>query len=107
LLLAQELGLADDDWQLTFQSRFGAGRWLQPYSQRPLEQLARKGIDSVDVICPGFSADCLETLEEIGMECRDAFRANGGREYRCIPCLNERPDWIAALADIALEQFRA
>lgn len=104
-LLAKELGLADDSWQLTFQSRFGAAEWLQPYTQPTLEQLARDGLESVDIICPGFSSDCLETLEEIAMECRDAFLANGGKEYRYIPCLNERSDWIAALTDIALEHI--
>jgi ferrochelatase len=105
-LLARELKLGPGEWQLTFQSRFGAAEWLQPYTQPTLEQLARDGVTSVDVICPGFPADCLETLEEIAMECRDAFRANGGQEYRYIPCLNERADWIAALTDIALEHIR-
>ncbi|MDR2000685.1 MAG: ferrochelatase [Zoogloeaceae bacterium] len=105
-LLAQELHLADDEWKLTFQSRFGAAEWLQPYTKPTLEQLARDGITSVDILCPGFAADCLETLEEIGMECRAAFRAQGGKEYRYIPCLNDRPDWIAALTDIALEHMR-
>jgi protoporphyrin/coproporphyrin ferrochelatase len=106
-LLARELGLAPDAWMLTFQSRFGAAEWLQPYTQPTLEQLARDGVQRVDVVCPGFPADCLETLEEIGMECRDAFLAAGGSEYRYIPCLNERADWIAALTDIALEHVRA
>lgn len=100
--LAGELGLADGQWRLTFQSRFGAAKWLQPYTQPTLEQLAREGMKSVDVVCPGFSSDCLETLEEIAMECREAFLGGGGAEFRYIPCLNERPDWIAALADIAL-----
>jgi ferrochelatase len=101
-LLARELNLSSDAWQLSFQSRFGAARWLQPYTQPTLEQLARDGVKCVDVICPGFAADCLETLEEIDMECRAAFLAAGGREFRYIPCLNERPDWIAALTDLAL-----
>jgi ferrochelatase len=103
-LLAQALKLEADDWQMTFQSRFGRAEWLQPYTQPTLEALARDGVGRVDVMCPGFVADCLETLEEIGMECRDAFLAAGGREYRYIPCLNERPDWIAALAAIVREQ---
>jgi ferrochelatase len=105
-LLARELNLAPGDWQLTFQSRFGAAEWLQPYTQPTLEQLAKDGVTSVDVICPGFPSDCLETLEEIAMECRDAYLANGGQEYRYIPCLNERADWIAALTDIALDHSR-
>lgn len=99
-LLAAELGLGANDWLLTFQSRFGAAEWLQPYTQPTLEQLARDGVRHVDVICPGFTGDCLETLEEIGMECRDAFLAAGGTEFDYIPCLNERADWIAALAEI-------
>ena len=101
-LLAAELGLTADAWQLTFQSRFGAAEWLQPYTQPTLEQMGRDAVKCVDVICPGFPCDCLETLEEIAMECRDAFLASGGREFRYISCLNERPDWIAALTDIAL-----
>lgn len=100
--LAAELGLTATQWRLTFQSRFGAAKWLQPYTRPTLEQLARDGMQSVDVICPGFAADCLETLEEIAIEGRAAFLACGGKEFRYIPCLNERPDWIAALAGIAL-----
>ena len=99
-LLASALKLKDDQYAITFQSRFGAAEWLQPYTQPTLEQLARNGLCSVDVICPGFPADCLETLEEIALECKDAFLAAGGREFNYIPCLNERQDWIAALASI-------
>lgn len=106
-LLAEALQLSNDRYIVTFQSRFGAAEWLQPYTQPTLEALAREGVSSVDVVCPGFVADCLETLEEIGMECRDAFLANGGREFRYIPCLNERDDWIAALADIAQQSNSA
>ncbi|MBU1236176.1 MAG: ferrochelatase [Gammaproteobacteria bacterium] len=106
-LLARELNLEAGQWQLTFQSRFGAAEWLQPYTQPTLEQLARDGVARVDVICPGFPADCLETLEEIAMECRNAFLANGGTEYRYIPCLNERADWIEALTELALDNIRA
>lgn len=106
-LLAQALDLAPGDWQATFQSRFGAAKWLQPYTQPTLEQFAREGVRRVDVICPGFPADCLETLEEIAMECRAAFLAAGGREFRYIPCLNERPDWIAALSEIASAHMAA
>lgn len=104
-LLAAELNLAPNEWLYTFQSRFGRAEWLQPYTQPTLEQLAREGMRTVDVLCPGFASDCLETIEEIGMECREAFLANGGREFRYIPCLNERPDWIAALTDIALRHL--
>lgn len=105
--LAAVLGLADDAWLVTFQSRFGAAKWLQPYTQPTLERLARDGVSRVDVICPGFAADCLETLEEIAIECRAAFLAAGGREFHAIPCLNERPDWIEALAKICLAQLPA
>jgi ferrochelatase len=103
--VAAALELAPEAWQLTFQSRFGRAAWLQPYTQPTLEQMAKDGIKRVDVICPGFVGDCLETLEEIGMECRDAFIAAGGGEFNYIPCLNERADWIAALATIARERF--
>lgn len=101
-LLAKALNLNDGEWMVTFQSRFGAAEWLQPYTQPTLEGLARKGTTRVDVACPGFVSDCLETLEEIGITARDAFLAAGGRELRLIPCLNEAPEWIAALERIAL-----
>ena len=99
--LAAALGLSPDQWMATFQSRFGAAKWLQPYTQPTLEELARGGLKSIDILCPGFPADCLETLEEISMECREAFLHAGGETFNYIPCLNERPDWIAALADLA------
>ena len=99
--LADALGLAADQWQITFQSRFGRTEWLQPYTSVTLAELARQGVGRIDIACPGFPADCLETLEEIGMEAREDFIAAGGRELRVIPCLNERPDWIAALGSLA------
>ena len=99
-LLADRLQLPADSWLLTFQSRFGPAQWLQPYTQATLERLAGEGLTSVDVICPGFSADCLETLEEISLECRAAFLAAGGGDFRYIPCLNEDDAWIAALTEI-------
>lgn len=99
-LLAAELGLAEQDYVVTFQSRFGPAEWLQPYTQPTLESLARAGLRRVDVVCPGFVSDCLETLEEIAIECRAAFLAAGGAEFRYIPCLNERHEWIAALAGL-------
>ncbi len=88
-LLAAALGLAAEDWQLTFQSRFGRQQWLQPYTDVTLDNLARSGIATVDVICPAFATDCLETLEEIAVENRGRFRAAGGHELRLIPCLND------------------
>ncbi|HMV53778.1 MAG TPA: ferrochelatase [Rhodocyclaceae bacterium] len=99
-LVAEQLGLQPEAWQVTFQSRFGKAEWLQPYTQPTLEALGRGGTASVDLVCPGFVADCLETLEEIAMENRDAFLAAGGKTFNYIPCLNERHEWIAALQDI-------
>ena len=104
-LLAAQLGLQPAQYKLTFQSRFGRAEWLKPYTQATLEDIGKNGTQRVDVICPGFVADCLETLEEIAMECRSAFLASGGKEFHYIPCLNERPDWIRALTDIALNNI--
>ncbi len=104
-LLAAELGLAEADYAITFQSRFGPAEWLQPYTQTTLEALARDGIGRVDIVCPGFVSDCLETLEEIALECREAFLASGGREYRYIPCLNESHEWIQALAALVQQRL--
>lgn len=99
-LLAETLGLAKDQYRITFQSRFGKAEWLQPYTQATLDELGHEGTGRVDVVCPGFVADCLETLEEIAMECKAAFLSSGGKEFHYIPCVNERPDWIAALGDL-------
>jgi len=100
-LLAQELGLASDQWSLAFQSRFGKAEWLKPYTVEVVASLGAAKVRRVDVVCPGFVSDCLETLEEIGMEVRDTFVKAGGGEYHAIPCLNEHPRWIAALSDLA------
>jgi protoporphyrin/coproporphyrin ferrochelatase len=100
-LLASALGLSAEHYVVTFQSRFGKAEWLQPYTALTLQQLARKGVARVDVMCPGFPGDCLETLEEIAIEGRQEFLTAGGKEFHYIPCLNESPRWIAALADIA------
>jgi ferrochelatase len=105
--LAQRLGLSPEDWTLSFQSRFGRARWLQPYTSETLKQLPARGIDSVHVMCPGFAADCLETLEEIGMENRDVFLAAGGKSYGYIAALNARPDHIAALRGLVLRETGA
>lgn len=101
-LLAERLKLRPDFVRVTFQSRFGRARWLQPYTQPTLVEMARAGIGRVDVFCPGFVADCLETLEEIDQEVRAAFLAAGGQTFGFIPCLNDSPTWLAALADIAI-----
>ncbi|MCO1334913.1 ferrochelatase [Microbulbifer sp. OS29] len=100
-LLAEELQLGEDKWQVSFQSRFGKAEWLQPYTDKTLIEWGRTGVASVDVICPAFSADCLETLEEISVENRANFIDAGGRDYRYIPALNLRGDHIEALAAIA------
>jgi ferrochelatase len=100
-LLAARLGLAPDQYVVTFQSRFGKAEWLQPYTAPTVQQLARDGVQRIDVVCPGFTSDCLETLEEIAMEVRHDFLAAGGKQYHYIPCLNESPAWIAGLAEIA------
>jgi ferrochelatase len=95
--LAAALGLPEERWQLTYQSRFGREPWLQPYTDETLEEWGKSGLGSVDVICPGFSADCLETLEEIDMQNREIFEEAGGGQFRYIPALNARDDHIAAL----------
>lgn len=100
-LLAVQLGLSQDQYMVTFQSRLGRAEWLKPYTSPTLQVLARDGVKRVDVICPGFVSDCLETLEEIDMEGRRDFLTAGGKEFNYIPCLNESPAWIAALSDIA------
>jgi protoporphyrin/coproporphyrin ferrochelatase len=106
-LLAEKLGLAAGQWTLSFQSRFGADRWLQPYTIETVTALARRGVKNLQVMCPGFAADCLETLEEIGMENRDAFLAAGGEQYEYIPALNARADHVAALRGICTREFGA
>ena len=105
-LLAERLRLRDDQFAVTFQSRFGRAEWLQPYTEPTLVSLAGQGVGRVDVMCPGFPADCLETLEEIAQEARDAFLAAGGKAFGYIPCLNDRHEWIAALADIAIRHMQ-
>jgi len=104
-LLADALDLGAKEWTLTFQSRFGRTEWLQPYTEPTLIELARAGTHRVDVVCPGFVSDCLETLEEIGIGGKKAFLTHGGREFHLIPCLNESPEWIDALASITAENL--
>lgn len=100
-LLAEALNLAADEYQICFQSRFGRAEWLQPYTATTLTSLGKQGVQRVDVICPGFPADCLETLEEIAIEGKAEFIQAGGQDYRYIPCLNERDEWIHALTSLA------
>ncbi|AUH51370.1 ferrochelatase [Chromobacterium sp. ATCC 53434] len=99
-LLAEALQLRPDQYVISFQSRFGRTEWLKPYTSEVLAELGKAGTATVDVVCPGFVGDCLETLEEIAMEGKQTFLGGGGGEFRYIPCLNEDPQWIAALADI-------
>ena len=100
-LLGEQLGLSKAELLVTFQSRFGKARWLEPYTEPTLRELAAQGLKKVDVMCPGFVSDCLETLEEIAEEAREAFLEAGGEDFRYIDCLNDRPDWISALASVA------
>jgi ferrochelatase len=104
-LLAEALNLAPEQYRISFQSRFGRAEWLQPYTAATLAELGRKKTHRVDVICPGFIADCLETLEEIALEGKADFLNAGGGEYRYIPALNDRPVWINALVDLALAEM--
>lgn len=100
-LLAQRLGLRKDQFKVTFQSRLGRAKWLEPYTEPSLIELGKAGVNRVDVVCPGFTSDCLETLEEINMEGRHAFLEAGGKEFHYIPCMNDDPEWITALANIS------
>ncbi len=101
-LLGEVLGLPDAHLAVAFQSRFGRQPWLQPYTDVTLRRWGSEGLASVDVVCPGFAADCLETLEEIAETNRELFRYAGGGRFRYLPALNDRPDHIAALADLCL-----
>ncbi len=105
-LLAEALGLNDDQWLLTFQSRLGPKKWLQPYTDKTLQALAKDGTKSLDILCPGFSADCLETLEEMAIENKHTFLKAGGEQYHYIPCLNDSPDHIAMLKGLAQQHMQ-
>ncbi|MCB1647643.1 MAG: ferrochelatase [Pseudomonadales bacterium] len=96
-LVATRLGLTDTQWKVTFQSRFGPAPWLQPYTDETMESLPEKGIKKVFVVCPGFSADCLETLEEIDMENREIFMEAGGESFTYIPALNDSDDHLGVI----------
>lgn len=99
--LARKMGLSPEDVEVTFQSRFGRAAWLRPYTAVRLAELARAGVRKVEVMCPGFVSDCLETLEEIGIEARHDFLAAGGTEFNLVPCLNQSSAWIDALEALA------
>jgi len=99
-LVAEKLELQENEWQLTFQSRFGPREWLQPYTDITLKVLAANGIKRVQIVCPGFSADCLETIEEIDMQNRDFFTEAGGEEFSYIPALNDSKEHIDVLCKL-------
>jgi len=105
-LLANALGLAETQYKASFQSRLGRAKWLEPYTEPTLINLGRAGVKRVDVMCPSFTCDCLETLQEINMECRTAFLRSGGKEFHYLPCLNDNPDWITALTNITLQHLQ-
>ncbi len=99
-LIAEKLGLLEDQWRMVFQSRFGREPWLQPYCDQILQELPAEGKKNIDIICPGFSADCLETLEEIKIRNREIFTQAGGEAYQYIPALNDHPQHLHALMEI-------
>ncbi len=105
-LLVSELALSPTECLVTFQSRFGKAEWLQPYTAPTLRELGAAGVRRVDVFCPGFTADCIETIEEIGLEVRDEFLHAGGKQFERIPCLNASSAWIAALAEIVAQHLQ-
>ena len=105
-LLGEHLGVVKDELLVTFQSRLGRAEWLQPYTEPTLVALARQGVKRVDVMCPGFTSDCLETLEEIDQEAREAFLHAGGEEFNYLPCLNDQHEWIAALSAVAIRHLQ-
>ena len=105
-LLVEQLRIAAEHVIVTFQSRLGRAEWLQPYTEPTLIGLARQGVKRVDVACPGFTSDCLETLEEIDQEARAAFMQAGGEEFNYLPCLNDQHEWIAALSALAIRHMQ-
>lgn len=104
-LIAEELGLQEGEYLTTFQSRFGREEWLKPYTDETLKALPAQGVKSIQVFCPGFSADCLETIEEIGEENKEYFLHAGGERYEYITALNDRPAHISALADLVQQHL--
>ncbi len=96
-LLGEALGLTKAQYMVTFQSRFGKAKWLEPYTEPTLIALAQQGVKRVDLICPGFTSDCLETLEEISQEAQEAYLHAGGEVFHYIPCLNDASAWIQGM----------
>jgi ferrochelatase len=105
-LVSERLGLEEAHWWVAFQSRFGRAEWLKPYTDHVLREWAGNGVQSVDVVCPGFSVDCLETLEEIALQNRDVFLGAGGQSFHYIPALNDSPAHIEALAEVVAKHIQ-
>jgi ferrochelatase len=105
-LLRRKLKLDDETLMMTFQSRFGLAEWLKPYTDATLKGLAGQGVKSIAVITPGFSADCLETLEEIAMENAEIFKAAGGKNFAAIPCLNDSAQGMAVIRDVVMRELK-
>jgi protoporphyrin/coproporphyrin ferrochelatase len=105
-LLRQRLGMSDTELLLSYQSRLGREPWLQPYTDKTLEALPSQGVHSIDMMCPGFAVDCLETLEEIAMEGRETFLEAGGTGFRYIPCLNSAEDQVASMQELVLRHCK-
>src|SRR5690606_40671357 len=101
------LGLSEGQAVMTFQSRFGREEWLQPYTDKTVQALAESGVKRIDVVCPGFAADCLETLEEIALQNAELFREHGGGELRYIPCLHDSPAHAGVIAGLARRELAA
>jgi len=99
---AGQMGLADEQWSVSFQSRLGRAKWIEPYTEARLDELAKQGVKKLLVMCPAFVADCIETLEEIGDRGREQFRAAGGEDLVLVPCLNDDPQWARALNALCL-----
>ena len=99
-LIAEQLNITKSDYEVAFQSRFGKAEWIKPYLSSRLEALPKEGMKNIHVFCPGFSSDCLETIDEIGRESKEDYFENGGKEFTFIPCLNSDEQFIKALMDI-------
>ena len=103
--MRESLGWPDERLLLAFQSRFGSAEWLQPYTANMIEDLAKKGVKRLAVITPGFSSDCIETLEEMGIQGAESFEEHGGEQFAALPCLNDSPESIAALFGIVKREL--
>ncbi|WP_165008342.1 ferrochelatase [Neisseria yangbaofengii] len=105
-LLAEALDLSANEYIVSFQSQFGKAKWVKPSTQDLFGELPKQGVTKLDVFCPGFLADCLETMEEIALIGREQFHEAGGKQYRFIPCLNDNPVWVNALAELAKKHLQ-